>query len=649
MGQRAQQGHRALRRHWPGLTPFLASNTDEPLVVGRTLTVHDQDRPGAERLDLGFVAQISSQPGPAQPVSVLIDKIPYYDPRRQSRLDRLLDNRQWATDECLQTAEEVLAFKSGAGLSRFNSDLTDLVPRSGQETILVIGREADDCWTGPATGPYAAMLEAARADHPAAHIVWVGAPVPGVEIDLADQVIAAALNRVQAVQAADRVYSAGGLTGLEAVIVGTPVVCFGTPFYAGLGLTEDRFEDVKPRSPVSALELFAAAYLIYPDYVDPFSGTPCSPRLAFERLAGFRSHARRVQGHWVGLNIPAPKRAVIRAFLEGPLSTVSFGGGKRPGALDHQLAWVSRPNTAVREARQRSPTRMVNVEDGFLRSIGLGSSFQPAASLVFDRQGIYYDPTVPSELETLLMMVDFDTKTLAEAARLRAFLVRARLSKYNLGGDASLWPTPPEGQRVLLVPGQVEGDASVLQGGYGLTNLGLLEQVRAAHPEAYIVYKEHPDVTAGNRKGRIPEALVQTLSDFALFGGDILQAIEAADEVHTLTSLSGFEALLRGKPVTTYGWPFYAGWGLTTDQTPHSRPRRSISLEALVAGTLIAYPLYLDPKSWLPCSALAFVERLEQLRDMARQAGQRPTTDGPLRRIAKGVRYALWPPRPPQY
>ena len=42
---------------------------------------------------------------------------------------------------------------------------------------------------------------------------------------------------------------------------------------------------------------------------------------------------------------------------------------------------------------------------------------------------------------------------------------------------------------------------------------------------------------------------------------DVLLGI--VDEVHTLTSLTGFEALLRGIEVHAYGGPFYAGWGLT--------------------------------------------------------------------------------------
>jgi capsular polysaccharide export protein len=64
--------------------------------------------------------------------------------------------------------------------------------------------------------------------------------------------------------------------------------------------------------------------------------------------------------------------------------------------------------------------------------------------------------------------------------------------------------------------------------------------------------------------------------------------------MHVLTSLAGFEALLRGKAVTCHGQPFYAGWGLTTDRIPHPRRQRTLQLDELVAATLILYPIYLS-------------------------------------------------------
>jgi capsular polysaccharide export protein len=66
--------------------------------------------------------------------------------------------------------------------------------------------------------------------------------------------------------------------------------------------------------------------------------------------------------------------------------------------------------------------------------------------------------------------------------------------------------------------------------------------------------------------------------------------------------------------VTTYGVPFYAGWGLTSDLGPVP-PRRTErrSLDELTAGALLLYPRYLDPVTKLPCPPEILVNRLSQL------------------------------------
>ena len=70
--------------------------------------------------------------------------------------------------------------------------------------------------------------------------------------------------------------------------------------------------------------------------------------------------------------------------------------------------------------------------------------------------------------------------------------------------------------------------------------------------------------------------------------------LSSVDEVHVLTSLAGFEALLRWKKVTCYGQPFYAGWGLTDDIVTPVRRTRRLTLDELVAGALILYPTYVS-------------------------------------------------------
>ena len=242
---------------------------------------------------------------------------------------------------------------------------------------------------------------------------------------------------------------------------------------------------------------------------------------------------------------------------------------------------------------------MLHVEDGFLRSVGLGADLVAPISWVVDPVGVYYDATAPSALEQRLSGGTWTSAELHRAARLRERLVREAITKYNL--EAAPWQRPAGDRRVVLVIGQVESDASIRYGAGSLrSNLGLLQAVRAAEPEAYLVYKPHPDVVAGLCRSGQGEELVADSCDELLTSGSIQQLFEQVDALHVLTSLAGFEALLRGLEVHCWGLPFYAGWGLTHDQLRNPRRGRSLSIDALVHAALIDYPRYVNRSSgWL--------------------------------------------------
>jgi capsular polysaccharide export protein len=270
---------------------------------------------------------------------------------------------------------------------------------------------------------------------------------------------------------------------------------------------------------------------------------------------------------------------------------------------ENEVCFVSRPDQApdgallavwgmraVPDADKRGIS-VVRIEDGFLRSVGLGADLIRPLSWVVDRQGMYFDATRPSDLERLLDETCFSAELIERAAALRKRIVAAGLTKYNVG--ASPWQRPERAGRVILVPGQVESDASIACGALGIkTNLGLLQAVRAANPDAYVLYKPHPDVVAGLRAQGMGGGEAARWYDEVVIDAPMGDLLREVDEVHCLTSLAGFEALLRGKPVTCHGQPFYSGWGLTHDKIPHPRRTRRLTLDELVAGALIAYPLY---------------------------------------------------------
>ena len=273
-----------------------------------------------------------------------------------------------------------------------------------------------------------------------------------------------------------------------------------------------------------------------------------------------------------------------------PGHTMRFvGAGTLPAHAQAIVLWGRAPVPA----QLPQSARVLRVEDGFLRSVGLGAELTRPMSWIIDTRGIYYDATVPSDLEWLLANTEFATDVLHRARQLRERIVSTGLTKYNVG--ARTWQRPPHAQNVILVPGQVESDASLAFGAPGLRrNMDLLRRVRQENRSAYLLYKPHPDVAARLRITGEDEHRAADWCDAVVTDVPMHALLDVVDAVHVLTSLAGFEALLRGKAVTCHGQPFYSGWGLTEDRLPHPRRGRTLSLDALVAGTLILYPLYLD-------------------------------------------------------
>lgn len=350
-------------------------------------------------------------------------------------------------------------------------------------------------------------------------------------------------------------------------------------------------------------------------YRDCFSGEPVDAQHAVAQLADWRRHLGGNHGIAVACGMAFWKREAIRHFLWDGVRSPPFlspeKGLRRAVRQGGALAvWPSRvPSAAMDEARRRGVT-VAKVEDGFLRSKGLGAALHPPGSVVIDRSGIYYDARFPSDMEKLLATHGFTPALEQRAARLRAMIRASGVTKY--GKDMGRMIDLPQGRRTILAVGQVEDDLSVEYGGAGVTgNLDLLQRVRAAEPDAFIVYRPHPDVQAGLRKGHLSDAVVLAEADAIDTGSPLMELVQAVDEVHVLSSLTGFEALMRDRPVTVHGMPFYAGWGLTRDlAAPNGRRGRQLTLDQLVAGALILYPRYLDPVTRLPCGPEIMVERL---------------------------------------
>ncbi len=376
-------------------------------------------------------------------------------------------------------------------------------------------------------------------------------------------------------------------------------------------------------------QLFFSAYLDYSHYADPATKTSCDIDTAMDWLISNRHWHNQLKGKLTIYGFSRWKLPFVRRFVGFP-ETEFFIKPKtncknrlhpnhfRVNLANPLLVW-GLANYQKLTAKQKTDT-VYCMEDGFIRSNGLGATLIQPLSVVIDKQGIYYNATQPSDLETLLKNCPKLTQT--ETARVQALqkrLLSQKVSKYNVGNEEKshqLSKLDYVASKKILIVGQVEDDLSVQYCGSKIKrNADLIKQVKEDNPFAYLIYKPHPDVEAGLRTGKVDK---QTLSQVDMLALDIAMpdCLQCIDEVHTISSLTGFEALLRHKKVVCYGLPFYAGWGLTVDKNKDIAPtsnylirrqrEQKLSLEQLIYCTLIKYPLYHLPNGY----GLAQVEQV---------------------------------------
>ena len=578
-------------------------------------------------LEDGFLRSLGLGSQGYQPVSMVVDQLGiYYDASRPSDLEELLNHADFSAQE-LERAEHCIQQLTVHRLSKYNHAPDHPLELPDRPNVLVVDQTAGDASIayGQANAEsFTAMLEAALSQHPDADILIkvhpdvIAGKKSGHFSSAFDhprcRVIGDDINPWALFDGVEHVYVVTSQLGFEALLAGKQVHCFGQPFYAGWGLTHDALKCPRRQRQRSLTEVFAGAYLRYTRYANPYTREASSLEACIDLIADQRRQQERYRGKWLACGFSGWKKRFIGDFLgdqarityqpELPdtLSSLDTSGPARV------LTWAS----GLKTAPTGSTFTLWKMEDGFVRSVGLGVDLTQPLSLVVDQSGIYYDARQPSDLEQILNQYAFDQHLCQRAARIRQRLVALKLSKYNIKGEQNI--DFPANRRIVLVPGQVESDASIACGSPQIqTNAALLAAVRQAEPDALIAYKAHPDVVGGARLGQLP-ADAHSHYDIDVSQCDISALLERVDAVHTMSSLTGFEALLRGKQVYTHGLPFYAGWGLTQDALACPRRQRQLSLDALLAGTLIIYPGYVDPATHQLCHIESVITLLEQAR-----------------------------------
>jgi capsular polysaccharide export protein len=652
-----------------GADDFVVGWGSKPNTKKAQLFARKQDLPYL-RLEDGFIGYLGHPSADKNRLSLIKDDIGiYYDARQSSRLEHLClainsaDNFT-ATDNSRAKAliQQITAF----GISKYNHARVPLpqwlmalsAVGAGAECILLVDQTAGDqsIASGLASAEsFQQMLQVALAEHPGKPIIIKTHPdvlITGksgkcghftanqLRNLVPEWLSEAALSHVhlltddcsisELMAKVSDVYVVTSQLGFEALLYGKQVHCFGLPFYAGWGLTHDQQVCDRRSVGLTLPQLVYVSLVEYPTYLHPESQVICEVEEVVDWLVLQLESESVDVCYAVGFSLW--KRAFVKQFVGRLAGSVVFVDNQKQVELILAQAFAKNPEQSrsvllwgrgraewaksLRCQYQHESLQVWFMEDGFLRSVGLGADLRRPSCLVIDRQGMYYDSSENSDVIDILKVIDLTAAQQSRADTLVADIRRLAITKYNVGrpqDSAALLSRlkasaqngahgdhdNSESREIIIVPGQFENDLSIACSlGEIKTNIALLARVRADYPAAFIIFKEHPDVYSGVRPGALGEPAAKQFADLYLADIDMDSLLACADRVCTLTSLTGFEALLRNKAVTVYGSPFYAGWGLTSDKLVlPDRLRaegKSLSLSELVYGAMIEYSRYVD-------------------------------------------------------
>ncbi|AJD02897.1 capsular polysaccharide export protein (two domain) [Campylobacter lari CCUG 22395] len=565
-------------------------------------------------LEDGFLRSLNLGVENSPSFSIVKDDIGiYYDATMPSKFENILNTYEFSAEE-LEQAKKAIELIKKEKLSKYNNNFC--VPKElfndNEERVLIITQIANDASLKFGLAENFStqyIINDAIKENPNAKIYIkihpdVLSDKKQSDFDMQDLpskyvVIKENYNPIELLSHFKKVYTKTSGMGFEALMLGCECVCYGVPFYAGWGLTQDKQACKRRLKKRTLEEVFYATYILYSEYFNPYLNQKSDIFDTIHTLAKYKKIEQANSNTLYFLGFTLWKRWFMKPFFKAKNNKIIFLNSldelykTKLNSEDKIFIWGKKYDKAL--LAKDFNNEIFLVEDGFLRSVFLGSDLTRPFSLIVDSKGLYVDPSKPSDLEDILQNHIFDESLKQRAKKLISTITQNKFSKYNgLKHEKLNFNT---NKKIILIPAQVEDDASMILGGAGYDTLKLLQSVRKTHENAFIVFKPHPDVLSGNRKGLKDKSIILKYCDEIIENVSIDSAINASDEVHTITSTSGFDALLRGKKVVVYGKPFYAGWGLTMDLHEIPRRTRVLSLEELVAGVLILYPRYIHPKS----------------------------------------------------
>lgn len=308
-----------------------------------------------------------------------------------------------------------------------------------------------------------------------------------------------------------------------------------------------------------------------------------------------------------------------------------------PTKSDALLIWGSSfrsMNYGLLRKALKNKLPILIVEDGFIRSTLIGTKMaklpaSPGLSFIVDHLGIYYNDKLGSSIHTILDSTWELTEEELELSRdAMGRIISHHLSKYNIKKPEKIHFNP-EGKykSVSLVIDQNKGDLSVAGARADKCSFErMLQEAIRENDDGLILVKIHPDVILGHHSGYFTGLISKKLAkNIRILSNTVnpMSLVRAVDQVYTVSSQMGFEALMSGKKVYCYGWPFYAGRGLTVDRgVRRERKSRKRNLEEIFYVAYIKCPYYFNPDKNEPCDIFETMGYLVKEREQLAKDGQ---------------------------
>ena len=406
-------------------------------------------------LEDGFIRSLGLGKDGYAPLSLVVDKTGiYFDALQPSDLEQLI--LQAENVELNLRAEHVIQTILRHKITKYNQKFQSIDSaqfNQNTQNILIVDQTFGDQsikYAGATPETFKTMLAQACLDHPEATI-WVKTH-PDVLAGKAQshfqpqdfassniRILTEAYNPIELLGYMSEVYVVSSQLGFEALLCGKNVHCFGMPWYAGWGLTDDQYaplEILNGRRGVkrSLNHLFASAYFHYARYVNPVTRERCECEDIIDLIIPNIEFQKHLGQSYIAYGFSPWKKKFIADFLSFPKLSLKFQRYLKPKKNQPTLAWGKK----AQRLKDQNYLNVITVEDGFIRSVGLGATLIRPCSLVFDDVGIYYDATKPSGIENLLNQVNLTEQQLQRARDLQQKLIDLNISKYNVGESRPL-------------------------------------------------------------------------------------------------------------------------------------------------------------------------------------------------------------------